>query len=275
MTQTITGLSQREAEFLARLAAENRSIFRYDEIASYWPNSTSAHQALSRLQRGGWLKRIERGLYMLVPLSAGPDRVWTENALVIGTRLVEPGAIAYWSALRFWNFTEQAPHTIFVQSPQRKLQSRLVLAGVQYQIVTIGASRFFGLIRRTVDGQPVQVTDRAKSILDAADRPGLCGGIWQLAQALRGHWAEIEWPTLDDYLFRFASGAVYKRLGYLIEALDLPIPDRVERLTRWQSQLTAGIALLDPDELAGGSVRLRWRVRDNIGLAAVAGGEQI
>jgi len=272
MAQTISGLSQREAEFLSRLAEENRTVFRYEEVANYWPDPATAHYALGRLQRGGWLQRIERGLYMLVPLSAGPNRVWTENALVIGTHLVEPSAIAYWSALRFWNFTEQVPQTIFVQSPRRKLQPKLILAGVQYQLVTIGEPRFFGLVRRAVDGQPIQVTDRAKSVVDAADRPDLCGGIWQLAQALRGHWAEVEWPKLDEYLIRFASGAVYKRLGYLVEALDLPIPDRVERLAVWQTHLTAGIALLDPGELVGGSVRLRWRVRDNIGLTPTGGG---
>lgn len=272
MSQTITSLSQREAEFLSRLAAENRTVFRFEEASAFWPNPATAHYALSRLARGGWLKRIERGLYMLVPLSAGPDRVWTESALVIGTRLVEPSAIAYWSALCFWNFTEQAPRTVFVQSPQRKLQPNLVLSGVQYRFVMIRASRFFGLAQRAVDGQPIQVTDREKTIVDAADRPDLSGGIWQLAQILRGHWAEVAWATLDEYLMRFASGAVYKRLGYLVETLELPIPDRAERLAVWQSQLTAGIARLDPGDPAGGPARTRWRVRDNIGFAPVGKG---
>jgi predicted transcriptional regulator of viral defense system len=275
MAQTITGISQREAEFLSRLAAENRAVFRYAEVGDYWPDPASAQHALSRLQRGGWLKRIERGLYMLVPLSAGPDRVWTENALVIGTRLIEPSAIAYWSALRFWNLTEQVPQTVFVQSPRRKLQPRQIVIGVQYQFVTIRASRFFGSARRAVDGQPIPVTDREKSIVDAADRPELCGGIWQLAQALRGHWAEVDWPKLDAYLIRFASGAVYKRLGYLVEALDLAIPERAARLAGWRTHLTAGIALLDSGERAGGAVRLRWRVRDNIGLAPRGAGQQL
>jgi predicted transcriptional regulator of viral defense system len=132
MARTIAGLSQREAACLVRLAAENRFIFRYEEVADYRPDVAMVHHALSRLQRGGWLKRIERGLYMLVPLSAGPDRVWTENAMVIGTRRIEPSAVAYWSALCFWNFTEQMPHTIFVQFPRRKQQSKLVLADAQY-----------------------------------------------------------------------------------------------------------------------------------------------
>ena len=66
---------------------------------------------------------------MLVPFSAGPKRAWTEEALVIATRLVTPSAIAYWSALRFWNFTEQVPRTIFVQSPQRKFRATITNDG--------------------------------------------------------------------------------------------------------------------------------------------------
>ena len=146
------------------------------------------------------------------------------------------------------------------------------MAGVQYWFVMIRASRFFGLTSRAVDGQPVQVTDREKTIVDAADRPDLCGGIGQLAETLRGHWAEVEWARLDEYLARFASGAVYKRLGYLVEALELPIPERAARLTAWQSRLTAGIALLDPGEQASGAARRHWRIRDNIGLEAAGEG---
>jgi predicted transcriptional regulator of viral defense system len=266
MMSTITGLSPREAEFLARLSAEDRRVFRLADIADGWPDATAARRALSRLERGGWLKRIERGLYMLVPLSAGPERVWSEDALVIGARLVTPSAIAYWSALRFWNLTEQIPATVFVQSPQRKLARVLTLDGVRYRIVKIAGRRFFGLTERAISGQNVPVAGREKTVADCADRPELCGGAWQLAQALRDHWSEFDWPALDETLARFASGAVYKRLGYLIEALDLPITARGARLADWRQRLTAGIALLDPDAGAAGPVRTRWRIRDNIGL---------
>ena len=271
MAQTISHLSQREAEFLSRLAADNRSVFRVEEVAVQWSNPATFHAVLSRLQRGGWLKRIERGLYMLVPLSAGPDRTWTEDALVIAERLVAPGAIAYWSALRFWNFTEQAPRTIFVQSPRRKYRADWTVAGVRYQVVTIRSQRFFGVEQRSINGHTIHVTDREKTILDAADRPDLSGGILQLAQTLSSHWADLDWPRLDTYLIRFASGALYKRLGYLIDMLRLPIPERNDRLANWQSQRTTGIALLDPSasvpgQPVVGSNHSQWRVRDNINL---------
>jgi predicted transcriptional regulator of viral defense system len=72
-------------------------------------------------------------------------------------------------------------------------------------------------------------------------------------------------------MIRFATGAVVKRLGYLVETLDLPSPERAERLAGWQTYLTAGIALFDPGESAGGSACVRWRVRDHISLAPAEG----
>ncbi len=267
MTQTITGLSAREADLLAKLAASGRTIFRPSEIGDLWPDAASLHNVLSELCRGGWLKRIERGLYLLVPLSAGPERLWTEDALVVASRIHQPAAIAYWSAMRFWNFTEQLPYTVFVQSPVRKFNSRLIVGGVHFHVVTVVNSRFFGLAEREIGGHKICVTDREKTIIDACDRPDLSGGIWQVAQALQAHWGELDWGRLDVYLARFGSGAVYKRLGYLVETQSLPIPQRETRLAAWQEHLSAGIADLDPYEGQGGSVRLRWRIRDNVGFA--------
>jgi hypothetical protein len=37
---------------------------RYADVADRWPDPATAQRALSRLQRGGWLKRIERGFYV-------------------------------------------------------------------------------------------------------------------------------------------------------------------------------------------------------------------
>ncbi len=221
------------------------------------------------LERAGWLRRIQRGLYALIPLRAGPERQWSENALVVASYLLKPSAVAYWSALHYWGLTEQIPRTVFVQSPRRKFRNDRTVAGVRYQFVVVKAGRFFGFHKPTIEGHTVRITDREKTILDAADRPDLCGGIWQLALALQRHTGELDWQRLDDYLRRFASGALYKRLGYLVETLDLPVPGRPEILERWQQAMTTGIAVLDPGEPGKGVTQRRWRIRDNIGLRSL------
>jgi predicted transcriptional regulator of viral defense system len=271
--QNITGLSAAEATFLSQLAEREQSIFRFAEALAFWQHESAARSALSHMQQGGWVKRIERGLYMLVPLSAGPQRMWTENALVVASHLLQPSAIAYWSALHYWNLTEQLPRTVFVQSPRRKSKRDMTVMGVHYRFITIQPQRFFGLVAQTVDQHAIQVTDREKTLVDTADRPDLSGGIGQLVETLRGHWEELDWQRVDAYLVQFASGAVVKRLGYLLEALALPIPHGRELLQRWRSQLSTGIALLEPGGSPDGRVLRRWRVQDNAGVAQHQQGE--
>jgi predicted transcriptional regulator of viral defense system len=50
----------------------------------------------------GWLRRLERGVYLLIQLEAGPARAWTENGIIIAQYLVDPAVIAYWSAIHYW-----------------------------------------------------------------------------------------------------------------------------------------------------------------------------
>ena len=261
MTQTIRELSAQEAEFLARLAASGQAIFSSAQAQAVWGSADYTANVLSRLVDKGWLQRLERGVYMLIPLEAGPERAWSESALVIAPHLIQPAAVAYWSALHYWTLTEQVPHTVFVQSTRRKRPVEVL--GMRFRFVTVSRAHFFGVAHQTLDGKAVYVTDREKTLLDAAARPDLSGGMAQLAQSLRAAHADIDWTRLDDYLARWGGGAPVKRLGYLVEALALPVPDVKRRLQHWQTLLSQGISLLEPGASPSGPVLTRWRVRLN------------
>jgi predicted transcriptional regulator of viral defense system len=260
---TTTRLGPRERTFLTSIAAEGKRIFHFADALPYWASAHQARKALSRLERKGWLRRLERGLYLLIPLAAGPEGNWSEDPLVIANQLVPGGAIAYMSALHYWNMTEQVPRTVFVQTIARRNTPYSEILGVRYRFVTIKQERFFGIHSQTVDGMGFSVTDREKTIVDSMSRPDLSGGIMLLADSL-GSVDEVDWGKLEDYLERFGSGAVYKRLGYLIERLDVDIPNRDDLLTGWQGRLTQGIAWLEPGGDRSGPVKTRWRIRVNV-----------
>ncbi|HEC34267.1 MAG TPA: transcriptional regulator [Chloroflexi bacterium] len=264
VSRNITELGPREAEFLSRLAGEGQTVFTVEQARRFWGNAAYTTNVLQRLEGKGWLRRLERGTYLIIPLEAGPARNWSESALVIAPYLIQPAAIAYWSALHYWNMTEQVPRTVFVQSTRRKHRRRIEVLGIPFRFITVVEAKFFGVVKRTLDGKPLYVTDREKTLLDAADRPDLSGGIGQLAQALRNAWADVDWQRLDKYLARWGTGSLTKRLGYLIEVLELPLPDREERLTRWRRSLSSGIAPLEPRSGPGGRIVTRWRVRVNV-----------
>jgi predicted transcriptional regulator of viral defense system len=257
------GLGPQERLLLTSLAGEGKRIFRVDEALPYWTSKQQAINALARLAKKGWLQRLERGLYMIIPLEAGPAGRWTDDPLVIATHLQPDGAVAYWSALHYWNLTEQVPRTVFIQSLRQRNPSQTTILGVRYRFVKIKKDRFFGIVSRSSEGQEIRITDREKSLVDACDRPDLCGGIVQVAQALQAG-EPIDWDRIDSYLKKMGSGAIYKRLGYLIETLNISIPHRDDRAQSWRQSMSQGIALLDLGGAKIGSVKTRWRVRVNV-----------
>ena len=265
VTETRTDLGAREAEFLSTLARDDKSIFSVEQAQRFWGDPSYTANVLARLEQKGWIYRLERGTYMLVPLEAGPDREWSESALVIAGHLIHPAAVACWSALNYWTLTEQVPRSVFVQSTNRKHQSHKEVLGMTFRFVTVVEAKFFGRTERSVGGQSFYVTDREKTLLDASDRPDLSGGAAQLAQALRAGWEDLDWDRLDQYLERWPTRSAVKRLGYLVETLGLPVPDLEDRLARWRRSLSTGIALMEPgqDEDVGPIVT-RWRLRVNV-----------
>lgn len=260
----ITGLGQREAEFLSKLSQRGDIIFTTRQAQEFWGEPAVAWAALNRLQRKGWIQRLQRGLYMVVPLTAGPDRQWAEDSFVIAGHLIQPAAIAYWSALHYWNMTEHIPQVVFVQSTTRKHKRQALILGVAYRFIQITESKFFGVITQYRNGQPFPITDREKTLIDACDRPDLSGGIALVSQALKTSLEQIDWERMDDYLARFGSSAVYKRLGYLVDLRELAIPERDKRLERWHARLRSGISPLEPGAGTSGRINSRWRLRINI-----------
>ena len=71
-------------------------------------------QFLERLQNKGWIRRIRRGRFGVVPLSSGDNRSPQLHEFVVAMELISPAVIAYWSALSHHGMTEQLPRTVFV-----------------------------------------------------------------------------------------------------------------------------------------------------------------
>ena len=99
----IISLSDAEASFLTTLAASGKQIFVTNDGYDVLGKGKATRDALARLVDKGWLERIEKGKYLIVPLEAGPDRTWTEDAHVIAGHLVSPSMVSHWSALNYWN----------------------------------------------------------------------------------------------------------------------------------------------------------------------------
>lgn len=110
---TKASLGKLEADFIAKIGSRN--IFSIEEARQVLEHGKKdpTRQFLERLQRKGWILRIKRGVYTLIPLSSGEELNPQIHEFLLAMELVTPAAIAYWTALNHHGMTEQIPRTIF------------------------------------------------------------------------------------------------------------------------------------------------------------------
>jgi predicted transcriptional regulator of viral defense system len=261
MFNTITELGAKEAKFLARMASEKKSEFFTQDAIAFWGSKEMAWKKLRLLERKGWIGRIERGKYIVIPLEAGERRTWSEDSYLIANALIQPAVISYWSAIRHWNWTEQIPNVVCVQTTARKSKVSKNIFCVQYEIVKVNSTKFFGFVPEWRKGTKLLITDREKTLIDCADKPNLAGSIEELTKAVVEGTKEISWSRLDEYIRKFPSGTVKKRLGFLMEELISPLPVEARSILKeWRSSLTQGMSPLVPGTNTKGHYLRRWNL---------------
>ena len=254
------GLSTRESRLLSHLAAEGHQIISIDDIeATLEVTSNTAREIASRLTEKGWLDRLLPGKYLIIPLAAGKEAVYTTHEYLIASHVAEPMYIGYYSALSHHGLTKQVPRTVYVVTPTRA-QSREI-HGVPYQVATVTERKFFGYESTSIEGTAVNVADLEKTLVDCADHPEYCGGVRELAKAMVvADEQDCSWATVGEYLQRLDNGAATKRIVYLADQLNIDLPTR-EALVE---SFTSGYSLLDPTRSEQGTYDSAYRLRINV-----------
>ena len=204
---------------------------------------------LSRLEKKGWIERIEKGKYIIIPLGAEKGK-YTLHEFVLGSYLVDPCIISYWSALNYYGFTEQIPRTVFIQTTSRKKHQEVTIFGIPYKIIRIKGEKIFGTKKEWFEETKINLTNREKTIIDCLDKPQYAGGIIEVAKALRTE--EYDKKTLIKYAKKINNTGVIRRLGYICDFLQIPI--------NLPTVKTRNYLKLDPILPASNKLNAKWNL---------------
>ncbi len=256
-------LGTESARLLTKLASQEKAVFSIEDALQITEKTYVAvlHE-LRRLTKAGWVVRLTRGKYALVPLSAGDEAIPEANRLVIARELVgdTPYYLSHDSALEIHNMLTRPVTTVTVTT-SRRLLNRTVLR-VPYRFVAAKPENLWGHepVWVTADEQ-VQVSDLERTILDGLARPDLCAGVSEVATGLWMRKDDLDWEKLNSYVHRLGNQAAAKRLGYLLELFDLA-PEPV--LKGLHDLVGPSYAPLDPMLPIEGRYLARWRLRINL-----------
>jgi len=228
-----------------------------DATAALGVGRADAAKLLARWQEQGWLRRVRRGLYTPVPLTSRKDEQVIEDPWTLVPKLFDPGYVGGASAAHHWDLTEQIFRTIFVYTARPVRKSAQAIQGTPFVVKHLAPTKIFGTRTLWRGRVKLQISDPTRTIIDMMDDPRAGGGINHAADCLTAYLArkDADPDLLVAYAERLVNGAIFKRLGFLVERAAGPS----SLIEACAARLTQGAVKLDP---AQPSPRLlnRWRL---------------
>jgi predicted transcriptional regulator of viral defense system len=216
-------LSTQESKVvLALIERRRREATRAEIVELLGGSAKAADHIIESLRRKGWLERATWGEYLLVPPEQGPEALGDSNLLALASRIADPYYIGFGTAAAHYGLTTQHRNVIFVVTPVR-LRTREV-GESRVRIVNLSDKKFFGFEPVDVLGYKVMISDREKTAIDCIDRPALAGGVGEVASVLATATRRFDWNKAAEYLERIGSGALVRRLGWLVDYVKADVP---------------------------------------------------
>ena len=208
------------------------------------------------------MTRLKPGLYNLVPFELGRATEHIGSPYLIAREVAgnAPYYLSHGTALELHRMLTQ-PNLIIYVSCTRRIRPQTI-GGYEYWFVLVTEAQMFGIAKHWVTKeQSVMISDMERTIIDSLRRPDLAGGITEIAKGLWMKRDSLNIERLIDYALRLDVGAVFRRLGYLLERNGMANETTLRPL---RNKLSATYQRLDPVLPQEGSFLSRWRLRLNV-----------
>ena len=257
-------ISTQSAQLLSYFNEQNKACFDISLAQKALPNSKDGaiRELLSDMTRRGLLMRLKEGIYHIIPYEANAETFMPDWHL-IAEHIVNDAQhyIGYYSALQIHNLITQPSLKEQIVVSKQLRPSEIKIKEVPFQFIYHNEKHFFGAKKMWIDSfHKVLCSDLEKTFIDCLFKPNYAGGIVEIARAIYISKGKIKYDRLLNYAKRFGSQAVIKRLGFLLELLEMQTNIIDELL---ELKTTSYIAL-DTELPKKGTYNKRWSVLQNL-----------
>ena len=218
---------------------------------------SDAAKLLSRWSGQGWLRRVGPGAYAPVGLDSLTSDQVLDDPWVLVPALYDPAYIGGRTAAEYWDLTEQIFRDIVVMTERAVRAKSQQRHSTEFILKHIRPEMIFGTRSVWRGRSRITVSDVHRTIVDMLDDPELGAGIQHVADCVEVYFGRKDRDDgkLVTYAERLGNGAVFKRLGFLVERE----PSCVDFVEECRNRLTQGNAKLDP-ALPCCRLVTRWRL---------------
>ena len=259
-------ISYRSAELLKELHLHNQDFFTLKDAREILINSeeSAIRKLLSDMTKRGLILRIKDGLYNIIPYEKESDKYFP-NWHLVADKFVQPEEyyIGFYSALDIHGLVTQPSLSEQIVTKKQFTPKKQSIKKVKFEFITYNEQRFFGFEKKWIDDfNKVFCSDIEKTIIDCLYKPNYSGGIPEIIKAIHKSREQINLEKMHLFLDKFDTQVVLKRLGFLLQYLDLfdSIKNNIKH------GVSSSYTLLDPSLPKSGKYNSEWKIIDNVGI---------
>jgi predicted transcriptional regulator of viral defense system len=261
-------ISNTSAKILSVFMKQGKTWFTiaqaYASLADMTENQIRVQ--IKRMTDEGLLMRVRAGVYYIIPYEQDSTMFMPDWHLLAAPLTEQDHYIGYYAALQIHQLITQPSLREQIVVNRQIKSSEVNIKGVKFQFIYHNEKHFFGYKKVWIDSfNCVFCSDLEKTLIDCLYKPNYAGGVIEIAKAIFMSKGKINFDKLLDYVIRFGTQAVIKRLGYLLELLRIETPI-IEILRQKRS---ASVSLLDPEAPKGGKILSRWNIQQNIDIETI------
>ena len=151
-----------------------------------------------RLKKEKLVFEIERGKYTL-----------HKDPLVFASLITSPSYISFWTALRFYNLTDQLPQNVMVASRKSRKEIDFLCTKIKFYKI----KHFWGYKKTRYEKFDIFIAEPEKCLIDSILTQSV--SINGLSTALESE--EIDKEKLKAYAIKTANKSLIKRIGFLLD----------------------------------------------------------
>ena len=256
-------LGPQAAHLVATLYEQNKPIFRLKEVQKILRvDEVSSRSFVRKLVNRRVVTRLKPGLFILVPFELGKEAEYIGNPFVVAREIMDGKDyfLSHATAMEIHGGVTQPQLVVCVTTlkPRRPFTA----LGIEFRFIHSKKKYFFGISDHWVTKQEkVKVSDLERTIIDGLKQPEYCGSLTEVAKGLWMRQQDVNINRLISYAIKIGVGAVFRRLGFLLELYKIGTSEDWEILS---SNLTETYVRLDPLLPSEGKFLRKWRLQLNV-----------
>ena len=178
--------------------------------------SSYARLLLHRMKKNGHVFQIQKNRYTLY-----------KDPFLIASRIVWPSYISLWSALRYYNLTEQIPHDIWVVTSRKTRRKMIKYSNANIIFIYTKPKYFFGFKKIISNNFEIFIAEPEKVLIDSMLFRKI--SFSEIASVIKNNRKDLNIKKLVGFAVKIENKALIKRLGYLLEKLGMDYYPRLKK----------------------------------------------